>query len=234
MPQHDHRRLFQPQLRGGQHAPMPGDQLAILGHEARHGPAELGHAGGKLCDLVGTMLLGIAGIGLEPGQRPVLDPLGGEGEGHVRVILFDRFRCNAKRDSSMKSCYIRILYWCPVAQPEGMRCTLLSASVASIHSGERGFGGNSGRRCRRTGRQDEFLQRGLHWTPSWIPAGLRSPGYPPRSPPYKPLLLRGYFRFRGGLHAGWTPKKTALSLAKLRASPASIRSARKGTVKSMA
>ena len=141
----------------------------------------------------------------------------------MRVILFDRFRCNAKRDSSMKSCYIRILYWCPVAQPEGMRCTLLSASVASIHSGERGFGGNSGRRCRRTGRQDEFLQRGLHWTPSWIPAGLRSPGYPPRSPPYKPLLLRGYFRFRGGLHAGWTPKKTALSLAKLRASPASIR-----------
>ena len=141
----------------------------------------------------------------------------------MRVILFDRFRCNAKRDSSMKSCYIRILYWCPVAQPEGMRCTLLSASVASIHSGERGFGGNSGRRCRRTGRQDEFLQRGLHWTPSWIPAGLRSPGYPPRSPPYKPLLLRGYFRFRGGLHAGWTPKKTALSLAKLRATPASIR-----------
>ncbi len=40
------------------------------------------------------------------------------------------------------------------------------------------------------------VQAGVHW----LPAGLRSPGCPPRSPPDKMLLLRGYFCFRG-----WTP-----------------------------
>jgi len=54
-------------------------------------------------------------------------------------------------------------------------------------------------------------------------AGFWSPGYPPRNPPAKTLLLRGYFRFWGGFRPGWTPKKTALTLAIYRASPASIR-----------
>ena len=42
------------------------------------------------------------------------------------------------------------------------------------------------------------------WTPRWIPAGLRSPRYPPLSPPAKLLLLSGYFRLRG-----WTPRGVA-------------------------
>jgi len=83
MAQHDHRRLGQPQLRRGEHPAMARDQLAVLGHETGHGPAELGHAGGKLCDLVRAVLLGVAGIGLQTRKRPLLNPLGGEGEGHA-------------------------------------------------------------------------------------------------------------------------------------------------------
>lgn len=56
-----------------------------------------------------------------------------------------------------------------------------------------------------------------------LPAGFRSPGYPPRSPPAKALLLRCYFRLRGGFRPGWLPKNPTLSLAICRASPASIR-----------
>jgi len=37
----DHRYVGQPQHDGGQHPAVPGDQLAIVGHQARHGPAEL-------------------------------------------------------------------------------------------------------------------------------------------------------------------------------------------------
>lgn len=35
----------------------------------------------------------------------------------------------------------------------------------------------------------------------WLPAGLRGPGHPPRSPPAKLLLLRCYLRV-----LGWTPR----------------------------
>ena len=54
-------------------------------------------------------------------------------------------------------------------------------------------------------------------------SGLRSPGYPPRKPPDKLLMLRGYLGVRGGFHAGWLPKISALTLAIFRAAPASIR-----------
>ena len=83
MPEHDHRRFGQPQLRGGQHAPVARDQLAVLTDEAGHRPAELGHAGGDLRDLVGAMHLRVLRVGLEARQRPRLDPLGGEVEGHA-------------------------------------------------------------------------------------------------------------------------------------------------------
>jgi hypothetical protein len=61
---------------------MACDQLAVLCHEAGHGPAELGHAGGDPGDLPGPVQLRVPGIGLQARKRPVLDPIGGEGEGH--------------------------------------------------------------------------------------------------------------------------------------------------------
>lgn len=63
MAEPDHRHVFQPHHGGRQHPAMPGDQLAIVGHHAGHGPAELGHAGGDPRHLIGAVDLGIAGIG---------------------------------------------------------------------------------------------------------------------------------------------------------------------------
>ena len=48
-----------------------------------------------------------------------------------------------------------------------------------------------------------FHQVGVHW----LPAGLRSPGYPPRSPPAKMLLLRDYLCFRGWIPTGVDSQK---------------------------
>jgi hypothetical protein len=87
MAQNDHRRLGQTELRGGQDAPMPRDQLPVGRDEAGHGPAELSHARGDLCHLVGIVGLGIAGVGAETGQRPMLDPTGHEGRVHAASRL---------------------------------------------------------------------------------------------------------------------------------------------------
>ena len=65
MPENDHRRFGQPELRGGQHAPVACDQLTVLSYEARHGPSELRHAGGDLRDLVRAMRLRVLRVGLE-------------------------------------------------------------------------------------------------------------------------------------------------------------------------
>jgi len=73
MVQHDDGRLGQTELRRGQDAPMARDKLAVGRDEARDGPAELGHAGSDLCYLIGVVRLGIAGVGLEPIQRPERD-----------------------------------------------------------------------------------------------------------------------------------------------------------------
>ena len=73
MGQSNDRDLGQPQHGGGQNAAVPGDQLAIVGHHAGHGPAELRHAGGDLRHLVLAVHLGIAGIGAQPVDRPRLD-----------------------------------------------------------------------------------------------------------------------------------------------------------------
>ena len=65
------------------------NSLAILGDETRHRPAELGHAGGELRHLIVIMGLWIGGIGRQLGQRPGLDPLGGEAQRHEgRVSRF--------------------------------------------------------------------------------------------------------------------------------------------------
>jgi hypothetical protein len=61
---------------------MACDQLAILGHKAGHGPAELGHAGRDLRDLIRTMGLRVLGVGLEPLKRQLLDALQGDAEEH--------------------------------------------------------------------------------------------------------------------------------------------------------
>ena len=68
-----YRHVLQPQHRRRQHPAMPGDQLAIIGHHARHGPAELGHAGCDLGHLVVVVDLGIASIGPQPVDRSRLD-----------------------------------------------------------------------------------------------------------------------------------------------------------------
>jgi hypothetical protein len=83
MPEHDDRRLGQAELRRRQHPAMSGDQFPVLGHEAGHGPAELGHAGGELRNLIAAVYLRVLRVGLEPRERPRLDPLGREGEGHA-------------------------------------------------------------------------------------------------------------------------------------------------------
>ncbi|KNX39877.1 hypothetical protein ROTO_35770 [Roseovarius tolerans] len=88
VPEHDHRRLGQPKLRRGQHPPVAGDQLAVLAHEARHGPAELGHAGSELRDLVGPVLLRVLRVRLQARKRPVLDPLRGEAQRHAYSCLW--------------------------------------------------------------------------------------------------------------------------------------------------
>jgi len=49
---------------------MSSNQLAVVGRHAGHRPAELGHAGGDLRHLVGPMHLGIAGIWVQPIERP--------------------------------------------------------------------------------------------------------------------------------------------------------------------
>jgi len=66
---------------------MPGDQLAVPGHEAGDGPAELGHAGGDPRHLVGVMGLGIAGIGFELDQRPVFNLARQERRSHAASLL---------------------------------------------------------------------------------------------------------------------------------------------------
>jgi hypothetical protein len=87
MAQNDHRRLGQTELRGGQDAPMPRDQLPVGRDEAGDGPAEFGHAGGDLRHLIGVVGLGIPGIGAETGQGPMLDPARQEGHVHAASRL---------------------------------------------------------------------------------------------------------------------------------------------------
>ena len=81
--EHDHRRLGQPELLGGQHPAVAGDQLAVVRHEAGHRPAELRHGARDLRDLVRPVRLGVPRIGLQPLERPLLDALRSEAQGHV-------------------------------------------------------------------------------------------------------------------------------------------------------
>ena len=61
------------------------DQLAVVGHHAGHGPAELRHAGGDLCHLVLPVHLGIARIGAQPVDRPGSNLARCEDEVHGRL-----------------------------------------------------------------------------------------------------------------------------------------------------
>ncbi len=82
MPEHDHRRLGEPELRRREHPAVARDQFAVLADEAGHGPTELGHAGGDLRDLVCAMRLRVLRVGLEARQRPGLDRVRGEAQRH--------------------------------------------------------------------------------------------------------------------------------------------------------
>ena len=81
--EHDHRRLGQPELRGRQDAAVPGDHLAVARHQHRHRPAELRHRARDLRDLVRPVRLGVPRIGLQALERPSLDALRSEAQGHV-------------------------------------------------------------------------------------------------------------------------------------------------------
>jgi hypothetical protein len=87
MAQHDDRGLGQPEVGGGQDATMASDQLAVGRHQHRHGPAELGHAGGDLRHLIGVVGLGVAGVGFQPGEGPVFDPARQQGRVHAASLL---------------------------------------------------------------------------------------------------------------------------------------------------
>jgi len=90
MAEPDHRYVGQPQHDRGQHPAMPGDQFTIVGHQARHGPAELGHAGRDLGDLVRAVDLGIARIGAQPVDRPGFNLARRKDQVHRVAFMWDR------------------------------------------------------------------------------------------------------------------------------------------------
>ena len=90
MLQHDDRRLGQPELRRRQDAAVPSDHLAVIANQHRHGPAELGDAGGDARDLVGPVRLGVLRVRAQPLDRPNLDRLWREAEGHVGYFQIDQ------------------------------------------------------------------------------------------------------------------------------------------------
>ena len=63
---------------------MAGDHLAVARHQHRHRPAELRHGARDLRDLVRPVRLGVPRIGLQALERPLLDALRSEAQGHVR------------------------------------------------------------------------------------------------------------------------------------------------------
>ncbi len=82
MVEHDHRRLGQAELGGGEDAAVAGDHLAVASDQHRIGPAELRHRRGDLRDLVRPVGLRVPGIGLQALERPMLDALRSEAQGH--------------------------------------------------------------------------------------------------------------------------------------------------------
>src|SRR5690606_1089364 len=112
-----------------------------------------------LRDLVGAMHLRVLRVGLELGQRPGLDPLGGEAQRHGRVVSVDE--------------------WIPA----GVR---IPGATLDSTRGPAASGVSS-------------PEAGVHW-------GSRGSRVAPVS--------------------GWLPKNPALTLAKCRAKPASIRRSR--------
>lgn len=87
MTQHDDRGLGQAEVGGREDATVASDQFAIGRHQHRHGPAELGHARGDLRYLIGVMGLGVAGVRLQPGERPMFDPARQQGRISCREPL---------------------------------------------------------------------------------------------------------------------------------------------------
>ncbi len=66
---------------------MASDQLPVGGHQHRHGPAELGHAGGDLHDLTGVVGLGVSGVGFQPGEWPMFNPARQQGRVHAAILF---------------------------------------------------------------------------------------------------------------------------------------------------
>ena len=99
MPQHDHRRFRQPELLGCQDPAVACDHLAVLGDQHRDRPAELGDGGGDPRHLVLAVLLGVVGVGLQPAERPRLDGLRREPEGHGRLVWWMAVERSERRSS---------------------------------------------------------------------------------------------------------------------------------------
>ena len=63
---------------------MAGNQLSVVGHQARNRPAELRHAGSNFRDLILPVHLCILGIGTQALKRPRLDLARCESKVHER------------------------------------------------------------------------------------------------------------------------------------------------------
>src|SRR6266436_6684401 len=82
----DHYRdRGQPQLRCRADTPVAGNQHAVLVNKHRVGPSPSAKRVGKLVDVALAMQTGIAGVGDQPLDRPVLNPLGWPGACRARL-----------------------------------------------------------------------------------------------------------------------------------------------------
>jgi hypothetical protein len=63
---------------------VTGQQITLLVDQHRHRPSPFADGVGKLVDIGFAMNPGIVGIGDQPLDRPVLNPLGRPGTGRVR------------------------------------------------------------------------------------------------------------------------------------------------------
>ena len=96
MAEDNHRHLAIGELAQGEHAAMPGDDLAIWVDQNRIVESKLGDAGGDLCDLGRGMGAGIAGIGNQAFYGPRFDlKFIGMGR-HGKFLLGFSFETNEK------------------------------------------------------------------------------------------------------------------------------------------
>ena len=83
--QADHRHRIEPEMPRRQQPAVAGDDLVVVRHHHRRRPAVLDQRGGDPGDLIVRVRPRVAGIRLQPRDRPLLDLLGQEWE-HRRCV----------------------------------------------------------------------------------------------------------------------------------------------------